>query len=172
MDEIVSLKQSLHQKFAIKDLGKLNYFLGIEKATSHNGLFFNQRKYVLDLLQEVSMLYCKPVTTPLDCKLKLDTAKELLTHVSYYQRLVGKLIYLAITRPDITYAMSLVSQFMHAPIVTHLYVVERILRYLKGSIGRGILMRNNGSTQIQGLQMQIGRAMLSIESQPRVIVLS
>lgn len=150
MDEIVSLKQSLHQKFAIKDLGKLNYFLGIEMATSHKGLFLNQRKYVLDLLREVDMLDCKPVTTPLDCKLKLDTTGELLTHVSYYQRLVGKLIYLTITRPDITYAVSLVSQFMHAPTVTHLHVVKRILRYLKGSIGRGILMRNNGSTQIQG----------------------
>ena len=150
MDEIVSLKQSLHQKFAIKDLGKLNYFLGIEMATSHKGLFLNQRKYVLDLLREVDMLDCKPVTTPLDCKLKLDTAGELLTHVSYYQRLVGKLIYLTITRPDITYVVSLVSQFMHAPTVTHLHVVKRILQYLKGSIGRGILMRNNGSTQIQG----------------------
>ena len=78
MDEIVSLKQSLHQKFAIKDLGKLNYFLGIEMTTSYNGLFLNQRKYV-DLLREVDMLDCKPVTTPLDCKLKLDTAGELLT---------------------------------------------------------------------------------------------
>ncbi|XP_070672510.1 secreted RxLR effector protein 161-like [Malus domestica] len=79
-----------------------------------------KRKYVLDLLQEVGMLDCKPIITPLDCKLKLDTAGELLTH------------------------------FMHAPTVTHLHVVKKILRYLKGSIRRGILMRNNGSTQIQG----------------------
>ncbi|KAM1083721.1 hypothetical protein ACFX19_022485 [Malus domestica] len=85
MDEIVSFKQSLHHKFDIKDLGKLNYFLGIEMATSHNGLFFNKRKYVLDLLQEVDMFDCKLVTTPLDCKLKLDIVGEPLTHVRYYQ---------------------------------------------------------------------------------------
>ena len=148
IDEINTLKHSLHQKFAIKDLGVLKYFLGIEMATSPKGLFLSQRKYVIDLLQEVKMIDCKPARTPLDSKLKLDLEGEPLSNISHYQRLVGKLIYLTITRPDITYAVSLVSQFMHAPTEAHLNVVKRILRYLKGSIGRGIIMKNNGHTQI------------------------
>ncbi|BBN70430.1 Seven transmembrane MLO family protein [Prunus dulcis] len=148
IDEINTLKHSLHQKFAIKDLGVLKYFLGIEMATSPKGLFLSQRKYVIDLLQEVKMIDCKPACTPLDSKLKLDLEGEPLSNISHYQRLVGKLIYLTITRPDITYAVSLVSQFMHAPTEAHLNVVKRILRYLKGSIGRGIIMKNNGHTQI------------------------
>ena len=62
--------------------------------------------------------------------------------------MVGKLIYLTITRPDISYAVSFVSQFMHYPTIDHLKIVHCVLRYLKGSIGRGIIMRNNGHTHI------------------------
>ncbi|KAK9911087.1 hypothetical protein M0R45_035010 [Rubus argutus] len=150
VEEINILKQSLQRKFAIKDLGPLKYFLGIEMATSHKGLFLNQRKYVLDLLKDANMWDCKPATSPLDSKFHLDVSSDPLLEVSSYQRLVGKLIYLTITRPDITYAVSIVSQFMHSPTMAHLHIVKRILRYLKGSVGRGILMKNNGNTEIMG----------------------
>ncbi|KAM2757556.1 hypothetical protein PS2_019291 [Malus domestica] len=146
--EIGALKASLHQTFVIKDLGKLKYFLGIEMENSQQGLFLNQRKYVMDLLEEAKFTDCKPVVTPIDNKLKLTTDGEALKNVTYYQILVGKLIYLTITRLDITFAVSLVSQFKHAPTVEHLNIVKRILRYLKGSIDKGILMRNNHSTEI------------------------
>ncbi|KAM1864865.1 hypothetical protein ACFX14_005024 [Malus domestica] len=149
MDEITSLKKALHKQFAIKDLGRLKYFLGIEMATFSKGLFLNQRKYVMDFLHDSNMLDCKPAFTPLDCKFKVDMGGELLTNVSYYQRLMGKLIYLTITRLDITHVVSLVSKFMHSPTVKHLNVIKCILRYIKGSIGRGILMEKNGSTNIQ-----------------------
>ncbi|CAL8133410.1 unnamed protein product [Prunus armeniaca] len=76
-------------------------------ATSHKGLFLNQHKYVLDLLQEADMINSKPDCTPLDSKLKIDMEGESVNNISHYQRLVGKLIYLTITRPDITYAISL-----------------------------------------------------------------
>ncbi|XP_048429857.1 uncharacterized mitochondrial protein AtMg00810-like [Pyrus x bretschneideri] len=147
--EIEALKKSLNHTFAIKDLGRLICFLGIKMETSQKGLFLNQCKYVVDLLTEAELLDCKPAITPLDSKLKLEMDGEPLTHVSHYQRLVGKLIYLTITKPNITYAVRLVSQFMHAPSVKHLLIVKRILRYLK-ALGRGILMKNNQSTQISG----------------------
>lgn len=134
--EITKLKLFLHQKFAIKDLGSLKYFLGIEIAASRKGLFLNQRKYVLDLLKETRMMETKPIANPIDVKKKLGLDGELLSNVGYYQRLVGKLIYLTITHPDIAHAVSLVSQHMHAPRTTHLQAVKRILRYLKGSPGR------------------------------------
>lgn len=73
-----------------------------------------------------------------------------LSNLTNYQRLVGKLIYLTITRPDITYAVSIVSRFMHSPTVAHLNVVNRILRYLKGSTGCGILTSNNDHINIMG----------------------
>ncbi|KAM1987067.1 hypothetical protein ACFX15_034380 [Malus domestica] len=103
ISEIKTLKQSLHQKFAIKDLGPLKYFLGIEVATSLKGLFLNQRKYVLDLLDEANMMECKPAWTPLASKLQWHEKCEPLSDPSVYQQMVGKLIYLTITRPDISY---------------------------------------------------------------------
>ncbi|XP_061999424.1 uncharacterized mitochondrial protein AtMg00810-like [Rosa rugosa] len=119
-------------------------------ATSHKGLFLNQRKYILDLLQDADMEDCKPARTPLDSELQLNVLSESFLDLTSYQRLVGKLIYLTITRLDISYAVSIVSQFMHAPTLAHLHIVKRILRYLKGSIGRGILMKNIGNTHIMG----------------------
>ena len=118
-DEINTLKKSLHHKFAIKDLGVLKYFLGIEVATSSKGLFLNQRKYLMDLLEEAEMMNIKPRATPLESKLKLNLGGDKLSNIGEYQKLVGKLIYLTITRPDITFAVSLVSQFMHAPTKAH-----------------------------------------------------
>jgi len=149
-DAISHLKATLQKRFPIKDLGNLKYFLGIEIAISHKGLFLNQHKYVLDLLKDAKMIDAKPAPIPLDSKLKLKTTSEPLGSINYYQHLVGRLIYLTITRPDITYAVSLVSQFMHTPIVFHLNLVKRILCYLKGSAGRGIVMTNHGHTQITG----------------------
>ncbi|XP_070675610.1 uncharacterized mitochondrial protein AtMg00810-like [Malus domestica] len=146
--EIDALKRSLHYTFSIKDLGRLKYFLGIEMVTSHKGLFLNQRKYIVDLLTEANLTDCKPATTHINSKLKIGLTGELLTNISHYQKLVGKLIYLTITRPDISYAVSLVSQFMHAPTIQHFQLVKRILRYLKGSLDKGILMSNHQSTEI------------------------
>ncbi|CAN6725556.1 unnamed protein product [Malus baccata var. baccata] len=148
--EIEALKRSLHQTFAIKDIGRLNYFLGIEMATPSKWLFLHQHKYVLDLLQEENMLDCKPGITPLDCRLRLNIEGEAMHDVSYYQRLVGKLIYLTITHPIITYAVSLARQFMHSPTIDDLHIVKRILCYLKGSIRQGIIMCNNKSVAISG----------------------
>ena len=147
-EEISKLKAFLHRKFAIKDLGILKYFLGIEAAYSTKGIFLNQRKYVLDLLQDSGKLGAKPAETPTETGGKPDDEGEPFPNVVQYQRLVGRLIYLTITRPDISYAVSLVSRFMHAPKVQHMDAVNRILRYLKGSAGRGIWMRKNGHTSI------------------------
>ncbi|VVA37399.1 PREDICTED: Retrovirus-related Pol poly from transposon, partial [Prunus dulcis] len=107
--EINKLKIHLAKEFDIKDLGTLRYFLGIEVAHSKEGIFVSQRKYVLDLLTETGMLACKPADTPIEQNHRLgkqtdDTAVDR----GRYQRLVGKLIYLAHTRPDIAYAVSVV----------------------------------------------------------------
>ncbi|CAL9028637.1 unnamed protein product, partial [Prunus brigantina] len=118
----------------MKNLGLLKYFLGIEVARSKHGISLSQRKYILDLLSETGMLACKPAATPMEQNHKLgENLDRFPTNKERYQKLVGKLIYLSHTRPDIAYAVSVVSQFMHAPNESHMEAVLRILRYLKSA---------------------------------------
>ena len=125
-----SLEKCLAREFEIKELGKLKYFLGIEVARSKQGIFISQRKYVLDLLKETGKLACKPADTPIEFNHKLEENKEdASVGRGNYQRLVGRLIYLSHTRPDIAYVVSVVSQFMHNPKEVHLQAVYQILHY-------------------------------------------
>jgi Reverse transcriptase (RNA-dependent DNA polymerase) len=147
--EIAKLEEQLAQEFEMKNLGGLKYFLGIEVARSKEGIVLSQRKYILDLLAEVGLLDCKPVDTPVAQNIKLgEFPNQVPIDKHRYQRLVGKLIYLSHTRPDIAYAVSLVSQFMHNPSKEHMEAVTRILRYLKGAPGRGLFFRKHGHLDI------------------------
>ena len=122
------VKQRLAKEFEIKELWKLKYFLGIEVAYSTQGIFISQQKYVIDLLAETGKIRCKPVSTPMDPNHKLGEAKEEpMVDKRMYQRLVGRLIYLAHTRPNIFYSVSVISQFMHHPREPHLQVAYRVL---------------------------------------------
>ena len=124
----------------MKNLGGLKYFMGIEVARSKQGIFLSQRKYVLDILTEVGMLECKPMDTPIVQNHRLRKySDQAPMDKGKYQRLVGKLIYLSHTCPDIAYVVSAVSQFMHNPSEDHMDAVIRILRYLKSSLGKGLL---------------------------------
>nr|AAO20078.1 putative polyprotein [Oryza sativa Japonica Group] len=148
--EITRLKRNLSKEFEVKDLGQLRYFLGIEIARSPRGIVISQRKYVLDLLSETGMLGCCPVSTPIDQNHKLCAESGDPVNRERYQRLVGRLIYLCHTRPDITYAVSMVSRYMHDPRSSHMEAVYRILRYLKGSPGKGLWFKKNGHLKIEG----------------------
>lgn len=135
----------------MKDLGGLKYFLGIEVARSISGIYLSQQKYVLDLLTETGMLGCKPVSTPIVQNHHLGIyPNQVPTNKERYQRLVGKLIYLSLTRPDIAYAVSVVSQFMHSPSEDHMEAVMRILSYLKSAPGKGLLFKKHGHLKVEG----------------------
>jgi ribosomal protein L5 len=125
LKEIKRVKDKLKEIFDIKDLGLLKYFLGIEIAHSLKGIFISQRKYTLDLLKEIEKLGCKPISTPIDSKVKLNIDNgEQVYNINQFQRLVGKLIYLTVTRPDISFAISQISQFMHSPQTQHLEAIN------------------------------------------------
>ena len=149
-EELERLKRRPRAEFEIKDLGTLKYFLGMEFARSKEGIFVNQRKYVLDLLGETRQLGCKPVETPIVPNIKLLPSKDNeVKDKERYQRLVGRLVYMSHTHPDIAFAISMVSQFMHACGQQHFDIVYRILRYLKGSPGRGLLFKGCGHLQVE-----------------------
>ena len=151
---IASTKAFLKATFDIKDLGELKYFLGIEMCRSKEGLFLSQRKYTLDLLREVGDLGGRTAKTPLEEGYKVMREGEIedkpYEDVKHYRRMVGKLIYLTITRPDVCFAVNQVSQHMQAPKMHHWNMVERILRYLREAPGQGVWMGCNKSTEIVG----------------------
>ena len=134
-----ALQEHLSREFKMKDLGPLKYFLRIEVSRSNKGIFLSQRKYALDLLQETGMIVCQPADTSIEEGLKLCIE----TDKGRYQRLVGKLMYLAHTRPDLAYVQSIVSQFMHNLGEQHMNAIMFILRYLKSAPGEGILFSKN-----------------------------
>lgn len=136
VDEIPQLKVVLKKEFETKDLGLLKYFLGTEVARSKTRIVISQKNYT----PENRKLGTKSADTPLEQKQSLYNSNgELLQDKRMSQRLVGKSIYLTITRPNISYAVNLISQFMHALRTDHLAAVHRALRYLKASPGQGVL---------------------------------
>ncbi|GMJ02272.1 cysteine-rich RLK (RECEPTOR-like protein kinase) 8 [Hibiscus trionum] len=133
---IQNFKAYLSTCFYMKDLGPLKYFLGIEVARNHTGIFLCQRKYTLDIISEVGLLGAKPVGFPLDQNHHLPLAKEKpLSNPECYRRLVGRLIYLSVTRPELSYSVHFLVQFMQKPVHEHWDTALRVVRYLKDWAG-------------------------------------
>ncbi|XP_019235259.1 PREDICTED: uncharacterized protein LOC109215614 [Nicotiana attenuata] len=137
----------------MKDLGELKFFLGIEFARSNKGILMSQRKYVLELISEIGLSGAKPVNTPMEINQNLTTveydlsfnrgnaiADEVLRDPGVYQRLVGKLLYLTMTRPDISFVVQVLSQFMHCPGISHMEAASRVVWYIKQAPGLGLFM--------------------------------
>ncbi|KAJ9539546.1 hypothetical protein OSB04_032279 [Centaurea solstitialis] len=145
---IQRLIDRIHKTFAIKDLEKLNYFLGLEVTYTDDGLFLSQEKYAHDILLRAKLHESKPVTTPMVVGQHLSLSGDRFDEPTLYRSLVGALQYLTITRPDISYAVSTVSQFTHNPAVTHFQAVKRILRYVKGTSNFGLAFTHAPSCDI------------------------
>uniref|UniRef100_A0A2N9GD76 CCHC-type domain-containing protein n=1 Tax=Fagus sylvatica TaxID=28930 RepID=A0A2N9GD76_FAGSY len=149
LSQIETFKHALSTNFKTKDLGPLKYFLGLEVARSPKGIFLNQRKYALDILNDSGQLGARTASFPMEQNLKLTNQDGTpLSDPSPYRRLVGRLIYLTITRPDIVFAVNILSQFMHAPRLPHMQAATRVLRYIKGSPGQGILFPSSNTLHV------------------------
>ncbi|GKA51918.1 ribonuclease H-like domain-containing protein [Tanacetum coccineum] len=153
VDGINEFKLFLSTKFLIKDLGSLKYFLGIEFIENDLGLCMTQRKYCMKLLHEYGLLAARPVDIPLpeNTILSCDETEndKYLYDFTTYQKLVGKLIYLTNTRPDISYVVHCLSQHMYSPLQSHFKAALRVLRYLKGSPGCGVQFYKNQDLKLK-----------------------
>jgi len=136
---IAHLKQALHNKFTIKDLGLARYFLGIEISRSSQGTLLNQRKYILDILSDAGLIGAKLAKFPprKGLKLSIDSGTPLSDPESY-RRIIGRLLYLTFTRPDISYVVQHLSQFLQVPCDVHYRAAIHVLRYLQGTVNRGL----------------------------------
>ena len=135
---ISDFKQFLHQQFEMKDLGHLSYFLSLEVSFDSTDYYLSQAKYASDLLSHAGLTNTKVVSTPLKmnaCLTPLDDTP--LSDATLYRQLVGSLVYLTVTRPNIAHAIHLVSQFLAAPFSTHYAAVIHILHYIKSTMFHG-----------------------------------
>ncbi|XP_031248559.1 uncharacterized protein LOC116106341 [Pistacia vera] len=156
---IQATKDLLHSHFKLKDLGALRYFLGFEFVRSSKGISLCQRKYALELIATSGLAAAKPALIPLDPNLKFTTVEydhnfpgqedPALSDPSVYQKLIGKLLYLCLIRPDLSFSVNLLSQFMHQPKQSHLNVALKVVRYIKSSPGLGLFFPAHGFIQLQ-----------------------
>jgi len=155
LELIEDTKQALQKDFKMKDLGELKYFLGIEFSISADGILMHQMKYALELITEVGMTAAKPAGTPIDVNVKLtsiqydeqvklrDNSEDPLADQTMYQKLIGKLLYLNMTRPDISFSTQTLSQFLQQPKKSHMDAALRVVRYLKKEPGQGLLLASS-----------------------------
>jgi hypothetical protein len=134
-----AFRSAMENEFEVTNLGLMKYFLGIEVDQSNHGIFISQQKYVVDVLEKFKMEKCKPADTPISLGNKLS--KEDLGSIissTLYKQLIGSLMYLTTTIPNITYATSYISRFMENPKHSHWKVGKRILKYIAGTTTYGL----------------------------------
>jgi uncharacterized cupredoxin-like copper-binding protein len=136
---IYKFKEEMKGAFEMTDLGKMTFFLGMQVQQKQNEIFVCQQKYAKEVLRKFNMEECKPATTPMNQKEKFckeDEAERVDERL--YRSIIGCLMYLTATRPDIMYAVSLLSRYMHCASEIHFQAAKRILRYVKGTLDYGI----------------------------------
>lgn len=148
-DMLSSFKRSMMKAFEMTDLGKMRFFLGIEVSQQSNGIFICQKKYAVEVLKRFGMFESNEVNSPIipGCKLNKDE-HGIKIDESYYKQVVGSLMYLTATRPDMMYSVSLISRYMANPTEFHLQAAKRILRYLKGTFDYGIMYKKGSSEEL------------------------
>jgi hypothetical protein len=147
---ITELLQLLSADFAIKDLGDLHYFLGVEVLKLDSGFLLSQRRYIIDLLKKTNMHEAKSITSPMASSSSPSAfASDQMEDSSLYRSTVRSLQYLSLIRPDLSYVVNHVCQFIHRPLKPHWQAAKRILQYLKHTVSHGLLLHHNSSNTLQ-----------------------
>lgn len=128
----------MHSTFSMKELGSINYFLGISVTSSSHGYFLSQHKYATEILAKAGMTDCKSYSSPMALK-QTDSSPDVpFSNPTLYRSIVGALQYLTITCPNLFFAVNYACQFMHLSLVSHFAHVKRLLRYLKDTLNLGL----------------------------------
>ena len=150
VEVVNAFKVFLDDKFKLKDLGILKYFLGLEVARTKKGINLRKRKFILELLSDTSLLASKPANVPMDQSTKFRSSMgEDVLDPSLYRRIIGKLLYLTLTKPDIYYSMHKLSQFMSSPKILHLQAAYKVLKYLKKIPGQGLFLSASSELRLK-----------------------
>uniref|UniRef100_A0A803P3R9 Integrase catalytic domain-containing protein n=1 Tax=Cannabis sativa TaxID=3483 RepID=A0A803P3R9_CANSA len=137
--------------FASKLWVLLSIFSALRLLEPKQAFFLSQRKYTLQLLHDTGYTSSKPAKAPMDPRQRFDDVEgEVLDNSSQYRQVIGRLLYLTLSRPDITFAVNTLSQFMSRPRTTHLIALHHLLRYLKGSPGQDIFYSTASSLHLRG----------------------
>ncbi|KAL4565709.1 hypothetical protein LXL04_029812 [Taraxacum kok-saghyz] len=147
-DLIQNFINHLHRHFALKDLGALHFFLGIHIQRNPTGLVMSQEHYIHSILERTKMADAKPISTPADTSCRLVLDGDPFSDHKLYRQVIGSLQYATITRPDITYAVNRVCQYMHSPTTLHWQAVKRILRYLKETVSECLHFKASNPTRL------------------------
>jgi hypothetical protein len=148
---IAKSKRKLATEFEMKDLSMMHYFLGLEVWQKPDEILLNQGKYAIEILKRFGMMDCKSMPTPKVTNLKLlsDTSSETVD-ATMYRQMIGSLMYLTNTRPDICFSMNTLSQYMVEPRRVHLIIEKHVLRYLKGTVDYGLRYTSDREIRLQG----------------------
>ena len=151
-EELVrKFKEDMKKIFEMTDLGEMTYFLGIEIKQKNGEVLICQKKYAKEILKKFRMDECKSVDTPMCQKGKLSKRDEAEpVDETFYRSIIGCLMYLTATRPDILYSVSLLSRFTNCATETHLIAAKRVLRYVKGTLNFGIKFCPSQDYSLQG----------------------
>ena len=144
-------KKEMTKEFEMTDIGLMSYYLGIEVKQEENGILITQEGYAKEVLKKFKMDDCNPVSTPMECGAKLSKHEDgESVDPTLFKSLVGSLRYLTCTRPDILYAVGVVSRYMELPTTTHMKAAKRILRYIKGTINFGLYYSTSNDYKLVG----------------------
>lgn len=150
-DSIVGsrLKQYLGQCFRMKDVGVLKYCLGIEVSHGNQGIFLCQHKNALDIVAKTGLSWGKPSSVPIEQNHRLAMSTEpFMDNPDSYRILVGRLIYLTITRPELSYCVHVLAQFMPNSRTYQWEVALRVVRYLKENPGQGVILCSDSNLRL------------------------
>nr|GEV85894.1 hypothetical protein [Tanacetum cinerariifolium] len=130
-------------------MGKISFFLRLQISQSPRGIFINQSKYAIESLKKYGFDSCKPVDTPMVEKSKLNEDKEGKTvDLSHYRGMIGTLLYLKASRPDLQFAICMCARYQARPTKKHLHAVKRIFRYLRGTVNRELWYSKDSSISL------------------------